>query len=443
MASANVSDNSHPTQSISTWGVVVGLVSLHYGMGFILGTGEQAYLYGVSGAVYAVAAGLGLLGLSLLAGFYWRTKEPIWDLLGDRYGEVIRHFTNLLSWVWMIGVMAGQVLGAGYALSILGVPANAAIVILGLAIAVLGPIPLKRITWLFATFLVISTLALIVSLWQLGGISLYWQSISAFPSTIQMDSLPRIVGTIAPTLFLTLIGMDFHQVLVTGRRGLNATLGALIAGSILLLVSFLPASVVLGGMQNGIISPGTINGKDAIPTILATLGSDIFSGGGLFLVAGLIVVAIGSGSGLNRALIRSFQAAPFMPKMLNNPIIAAWINAGIALGIALTGFTIIGLVVSFYAIYVAGVFVPFIAYLLERRYGVRFASRSIIQAAWVGGGTAALIFITSLIGRTINVPALSWAVNTPEVWMLFTGMFMAAVTLWGTHMWANRNYGLK
>src|SRR5687768_530254 len=117
------------SKSVSTVGIFVGLVSLHYGMGFILGTGEQTYLHGASGAVYPLAAGAGLLGISIFARFYWHEQKPIWDILGNHYGESVRHLTNFLSWVWMIGVMAGQIVGAGYALSVLGVPAHIAIVL--------------------------------------------------------------------------------------------------------------------------------------------------------------------------------------------------------------------------------------------------------------------------------------------------------------------------
>lgn len=423
---------SAPSRSVSTWGVAVGLVSLHYGMGFILGTGEQTYLYGASGAVYALAAGLGLLGLAALASFYWRMQEPIWNLLGSRYGEAVRHLTNFLSWVWMVGVMAGQMVGAGYALSILGIPHQIAIVLMAMAIAILGSIPLERVAWLFASLLVISTLALLLTLIRLGGLSLYWKTVEEFSPALLSTSLLRVLGIAITTFLLTLIGMDFQQVLVTARTNLAAARGSLLAGLALIPIAFLPTAVVLGAMQRRIVTVGTINGKDAIPLILSNLGNQIFHDGGLVLVISLVLVAIGSGSGLNRALIRSFQAAPFMPDAFKRSAVASWINAVLALGIALTGLTIVGLMVSSYAIYVAGVFVPFMIYLLELRRGIRLPSHAVRLSAWAGSGIAALIFITGLIGRLTHSTIFAWAEETPEIWMTLVGMLISALTLWGT-----------
>ncbi len=418
-----------PSKSVSTAGIFVGLVSLHYGMGFILGTGEQTYLYGASGAVYAVASGLGLIGLGLLAGFYWREKEPIWDLLGNQYGEMVRHLTNFLSWVWMIGVMAGQIVGAGYALSTLGIPANLAIGVMAFAIAVLGPIPLEDIAWIFAALLVISTLALIVGLGQLGGIAIYLKSFELFVPSILFASPLRMLGISITTILLTLIGMDFQQVLVRGQSETSAIRGSLFAGLALIPVAFLPTAVVLGGLQNNIIAAQSINGKDAIPLIISTIGNKIFPGGGLVLVIGLVLVAINSGSGLNRALIRSIQTAPFMPAMLKRSTVASWINALLSLGLALSGLTIVGLMVSFYAIYVAGVFVPFIAYLVERRRGLHIPATAIQWAAWAGCGMASLVFVAGLLGQSFHSSLLAYIAETPEMWMILAGLTVSACVL--------------
>jgi len=398
-------------------------------MGFILGTGEQTYLYGPSGAVYALAAGFGLLALSLFAGFYWREQEPIWDLLGNRYGETVRHLTNFLSWIWMIGVMAGQMVGAGYALSVLGIPANYAIVLMAILIAILGPKPLEDSAWIFGTLLVISTIALLVGLGQLGGISTYITSAGAFIPSIFSNSPLRMLGIATTTILLTLIGMDFQQVLVRGQSEASAVRGSLLAGLALIPIAFLPTGVVLGALQKNIIAAQTINGKDAIPLIISAIGDKILPGGGLILVIGLMLVAINSGSGLNRALIRSFQSAPFMPKFYKKLNVAAWINAGIALGVALMGLTIVGLMVSFYAIYVAGAFIPFMAYLIEHRYGLRFSPAAIYRSALAGSGIATLIFTASLIGRATKSPAFVWLVDIPEFWMIFIGITVAVVML--------------
>lgn len=422
-------DEPYPPKTVSTWGIVVGLISLHYGMGFILGTGEQTYLHGSIGAVYAIAAGLGLLGISVLADFYWRTQQPIWDLLGDKYGQPARHLSNFLSWTWMIGVMAGQMLGAGYALSVLGFPAYLAVVCAAVAIALLGSIPLERVAWFFAILLSLSTLALLFSLTQLGGISIYLSSIQTFFPDLLRTSPMQILGVVVTTFLLTIIGMDFQQVLVTAQDQNAAVKGSLFAGLILLPTAFIPTAVVIGAVQKMIVAPGVINGKDAIPLILARIGNGVFPFGGLVLVAALVIVAVGSGTGLNRALIRSFQSAPFMPSSLKKSAAASWINAALALGLAFTGLTIVGLMVSFYAIYVSGVFVPFMAYLVERRGKLSFTAIAIQVSAWTGSVTASLVLVTGIMVRLNNYPILGWIGNATEAWMILMGLVTAGASL--------------
>jgi len=407
------------SKSVSTIGIFIGLVSLHYGTGFILGTGEQTYHYGASGAVYALAASFGLLGISTLARFYWREQKPIWDLLGNQYGEVIRHLTNFLSWIWMIGVMAGQMVGAGYAVSVLGMPPIPAIAVIAVLVAILGPLPLKRVAWIFALLLIISTLALIIGLEQLGGFLTYWNSIHAFIPSVLSASPWQVLGIFVTTFLLTLIGMDFHQVLVNGQTDLSAVRGSLLAGFALIPVAFLPTSVVLGALDANILTQG-INGKDAIPSILSIIGNKMLPNGGLILVIGLVLVAINSGSGLNRAMIQSIQETPFIPKTYRqSAVLASWMNSIIAFGFALTGLAIVHLMVSFYAIYVAGVFIPFMAYLLDRKKSIRFSANAIRWAAWVGSGSAALVL---LIGLLIGADA-------PDTWMILIGMPLSALVL--------------
>lgn len=423
----NVSNKTRKADSALT--ISIGLVSLHYGIGFILGTGEQVYLYGASGAVYALSASLGLLGLGFLARFYWQEKYAIWNLLGDRYGENVRTLANFLSWIWMIGVLAGQMIGAGYALSVFGIPAPIAIICIGLTVAILGPLPLGRVAWVFAILLLVSTVALIVSLSKLGGLLFYWEVIKEFFPSLFSSSPIRTLGIIVTTFLLTLIGMDFQQVLVSAESDAAAVKGSINAGLFLIPVAFLPTAVVLGALKNSVILSGLINGKDAIPSVLWQVGNTFFLGGGIVMVIALISVAINSGSGLNRALIQNFQTSSLVPKFLGRPNMASWVNVFIAGSIALTGLTIVSIMVSFYAIYVAGVFIPFMFYLMEKRGWLRLSTLTIQRALWVGSITAVIIFLLSLIGRKFDLFLLTWLTETPEMWMTLVGMAFSAFTI--------------
>lgn len=63
------------------------LAMTHYGVGFVFGTAESTYELGPSGSVYAVACGIGVMMLSLFAGYYFTKNRFIWDILGNDRSE--------------------------------------------------------------------------------------------------------------------------------------------------------------------------------------------------------------------------------------------------------------------------------------------------------------------------------------------------------------------
>src|SRR3989344_2597051 len=101
--------------------VGIGLAALHYGAGFLLGIGEATYIAGNTGALYGISAALGMLALIIVTSFYWREKDPLWIVLGRKYGKAVQNLVSVLSWIWMIGVVAAQALGGAFILSITGV----------------------------------------------------------------------------------------------------------------------------------------------------------------------------------------------------------------------------------------------------------------------------------------------------------------------------------
>ena len=100
------------TRTLGALQVAALLVSASYGIGFLFGSGEYALRYGMAGAIYGVATGLGMIAMAAFAGRLWLTGRPVWDLLGDRSGDRVRRLVALLSIVWMAGVLAAQIHGA-------------------------------------------------------------------------------------------------------------------------------------------------------------------------------------------------------------------------------------------------------------------------------------------------------------------------------------------
>ncbi|HEY9704506.1 MAG TPA: hypothetical protein V6C58_18830, partial [Allocoleopsis sp.] len=73
------------------------------------------------------------------------------------------------------------------------------------------------------------------------------------------------------------------------------------------------------------------------------------------------------------------------------------INVSLSLAVALRGGNIVGLIVSFYAVYVAAVFIPFITYLITEIKGYSFSKSSINISLIMGCISAISLLIFNLI----------------------------------------------
>jgi SSS family solute:Na+ symporter len=247
------------------------LASVHYGIGFILGTGEKAHILGAAGSLYAVSCGLGLVALALLAGFYWQKREPLWTLLGHRYGRGTRRLVLFLSWAWMVGVVASQLLGGAYIVTTLRFNPSAVLLLLALVIMLASSLPVERAARLFQVLIGGSSLALLYALTLVGGPQEYVQSVLDFGPALCDVGWSEVISTVVATVLITLLGMDFHQFVVQTRSVREARLASVLAGIGLLLLAFLPSSVVIGASRLGVI-PATIDGKQTVPAVLLWVG---------------------------------------------------------------------------------------------------------------------------------------------------------------------------
>lgn len=413
------------TRKLGIARIAVSLISVHYGLGFLLGTSEAVYTSGVSGILYPIACALGLIFLSLLAPFYWKNKYPIWTLLGSLYGENVRRGVSILSWVWMVGIVASQVLGATFILSILGIPPLWGVVFTTAAIAIISLCSIKKLSSIFFILLGISSLTLVLGIFKLeSSMKIVGDtSLQIIPSIISLDP-KNIMGIVVPTILVTVLGMDFHQFIVRGKSQKKAIWGTIIAGLALLLIALLPTSVVITAIRHNIL-PAGIDGKEVIPFILLYVGSSLGSKAvGYSLVFALLAAALGSGSGVSKILIKTLKDIALIPKLSRKPVVAAIINSIFIFILALTGKTIISLIVSFYSIYVAGVSVAFLAYLLQRKKIITVPKNSIYACLLLGGGVS----FSFLILSKINLVPTLLKKNT-EFWIITLGMLSASIPL--------------
>ena len=387
---------------LGTFSLAALLVSAHYGLGFLLGTAEQALTLDAAGSLYAISIGLGTIALLALAKFYWQEVEQIWTLLGKRYGASVKILVGLMSWFSLIGIEAVQIIAGAFILKVLGAPVLPSMVGLATLFMIISLLPVEKASWIFQSLLLLNFLALIYGLWALHGLPDYWHSSLEFiPSLAQIDP-PNLVGISLSTILLVLIDMKYQQFVVQAKDLRSLYQGCLLAAIVLLLLALLPSSVVIAAKHAGIL-PSGIDGKETIPFILSWIGGGIHQPVGMLLIMSLIVPALGVGSSILRVQTKTILDFDILPVSQKNRLLIAATNAFFGLAVALKGGSIINLIASFYAVYVAAVLVPFIAYLLAKAGYYIFSDLSVKLSLIIGSMSALTTLILTLILPNVAV----------------------------------------
>ena len=376
---------------LSALQVAALLVSASYGIGFLFGSGEMALTHGMAGSIYGLATAVGMLLLSLFAARLWRGGIAVWDLFGRSYGPAMKNVVALLSIIWMAGVLAAQIHGGVAIMKLLGLGEWRAFAIVLTGVFVASRLNLRMASTVFAVFLFGSGIVLLYVLVSSSGGAFYVRSPALFVRDLDTFSVASLVSIVVAVVALVCTGADYHQFLFAARRPTDATMGCLSAFVILVALSFVPASVVLGLQHDGGLT--TLgDGKQAIPLALSyaatRLGISVL--GAVFLI-GLLGAALGSGAAIVRAMTSALGAATggrasaerFWPSALVLAIGAA---------LAIRGQGIVATMVSVNIIYIASIALTFACLIA----GVPLTARS-------AAGILAAGFVVST-----SVYALSW-----------------------------------
>ncbi len=410
------------TRNLGIFSLATLMVSAHYGLGFVLGTAEQSFTQGALGSVYAVAIALGTMALALLAPFYWSRVDPIWSILGDEYGQPLKVGIGVMSWTSFIGIAAVQIISIAAILSLVGLPQLPTMIAVTSIFFMISLLPVERASWLFRGLLLFNLLVLLGVLWQLHHAEIYEQTVLDFWPRVSEDYSPKTFGIMISTVLLVLIDMKCHQFVVRARSVKVACWGCAIGGLILTTLAFLPPAIVLAAKEAKII-PADVTAKAVIPYILSWLGGGVDQPWGILFVASLALPAFGLGSNIIRIQTKAGLDIINLEENQRNQIGLAFLNALFALGVAVKGGEIVGLIVCFYSAYLSVVWIPFLAYLLARSQ-IIFFSKTSVQLALGIGGLAAL----STLGISLFYPQGIW-LPTPELTILAMGLGFSSLAL--------------
>ena len=415
------------TRNLGVVSLATLMVSAHYGLGFVLGTAEQSFSNGVVGSIYPIAIALGTMVLALLAPLYWSRIDPIWTILGDRYGQPLKIGIGLMSWTSYIGIEAVQIISVAAILSIVGLAKLPTMIAVTGLFFIISLLPVERASWLFRGLLLFNLIVLAAALWQLHNGEIYSAMVVDFWPQVSRDYSPKILGVMISSVLLVLIDMKCQQFVIRARSVRVACWGCFIAGLILTALAFLPSAIVVAAQQANIIPP-EVSAKAVIPYILSWLGGGSDQPWGIIFVSSLALPAFGLGSNILRIQTKASLDIVNLVHHKRNQIGFTSLNALCALGIALKGGEIVGLIVCFYAAYLSVVWIPFLAYLLARSRIIVFSKTS-VQFALGIGGVAAII----TLGISLFDPEAVW-VYTPELTIISMGLGFSSFALLTSHM---------
>lgn len=337
------------------------LVSASYGIGFLFGSGELALIHGMAGSIYGIATGFGMLALALVAKPLWKFGLPVWDLFGRAYGTQLRDLVAALSLVWMAGVLAAQIHGGVAIARLLGVPdPYGLIIVLGLIYAA-AQMSLRIASGFFAGCLLLSGVVLVYTLVASDGLALYREAVPRFMEDLDTFSSTQL-GTISLAVCLLVItGADYHQFVMSGRTARSAVVGCIIAGVALILIGFLPATVVLAMQTTGMLVDMP-DGKQVIPWALSRAVGNLAGGLGAAMLVALSLAALGSGAAILRAMASAMSTTQ---SVKNRPRLASAAALIIGATLASRDQGIVETMVSVNVIYLASVGVCIVALLAE------------------------------------------------------------------------------
>ncbi|MEQ9234273.1 hypothetical protein [Coleofasciculus sp. E2-BRE-01] len=217
--------NHTETRQLGFFSLAALLVSAHYGLGFVLGTAEKALTLGWAGSLYPISIALGTLILLGFARFYWRSIEPIWTLLGNRYGHPVKVLVGTMSWLSLVGIFAVQIIAGAFILKVLDLPVQPSMLGLALVFLLSSLLPIEKASWLFRGLLGFNILALLYAIAKLHAVPLYLHAPVDFIPALQQMSPPSLLGISLSTVLLVLIDMKYHQFVVQARDVRNLYIG--------------------------------------------------------------------------------------------------------------------------------------------------------------------------------------------------------------------------
>jgi SSS family solute:Na+ symporter len=286
------------------------LAAIQIGAGVILGGAELGAESGVwPGTWYGIGCGGGLILAGLLVAAKLRKHEgfvPL-DFFANRYGE--RKWVRLWGWLSnipsLLGIFIAQIMAAGSIFSVFGFDDTTGIVVCGIAImlySVMAGMWGVAVTNFIQLGIIVIGIPLValVSLLKLGELGTVTLSDVITTPFIPEGMLSRAVFIIVPFLLSISISYDAYMRYQSSRSAKVAQWGCILAGIIVILVSFCAGLV---GAAGKVVFPEMEN-TAVLPHMVQSTLSPVMAG---LVVSALLAAVMSSGTCLLISLSGTFS----------------------------------------------------------------------------------------------------------------------------------------
>jgi SSS family solute:Na+ symporter len=372
LASKNVTtvdDYFLANRNLGLWPVTFTLIATQLGGGMLLGTTENAYLYGLYGILYTVGMVLGFLLLS--AGIASKLQSlnvaTTAEIFETKYqSTTLKQIASFLSILTLCGLLVGQIVGSRSIIESIDIGASSELIFIGfwffvILYTMVGGLKAVVVTDICQVLLIIAVFAGIFGYCVFFGPPFAWGSLAELQNTY-FGAMPLsaniIIATLLMPAFFSLIEQDLAQRFFASRTKNIATLSALLSGIFMIFFALIP---IYFGMQAKILGFVIAPGTSPLIPIIEYFTNDLM----VILSLCAIIAAITSTADSLLCAISSNIAQDFSMNWFgikNTLMRSQWITLGvgaIALGMSyIVPQNIIEILINSYAISVNCLLVP-------------------------------------------------------------------------------------
>jgi Na+/proline symporter len=269
-------------RNLGLWPVTMTLIATQLGGGMLLGTSQDAYLYGLYGLLYTLGMALGflILGLGIAGTLQGLNVATTAELFETKFqSPALKQFASLLSVATLGGILLAQVVGSRAIIQNLDMGIGNEIVFIGFWMFVIlytmvGGLHAVVMADVFQVIMIVITFVGIFLYSIFYGPSFHWSAIA----TVQKESfgyLPISTNSLLATLCMpalfSLIEQDLAQRFFAARSKKVALWSALIAGTFMILFALIP---IYFGMQAKLLALPIEAGKSPLIPVIEFLTNE-------------------------------------------------------------------------------------------------------------------------------------------------------------------------